>query len=119
MTAKDKSHRFCKVQIKGRRSIVLDHFTLADGVYVSGITPDGERLTLKLRDGVRVTPLASDCEGELVPAKVACRCNRTAALAHDVAQNPLPPMPPKPQVLVASKSVNSFAALSTIVKGGR
>lgn len=116
-STEERAARFCRVSIRGRRSLVLDHFTYADGKYVSGVLSDGSHTTIQLRQGVRVEALGTSCGGELVTQRHECHCNRGAALAveHSIPWAGRPE--PKP-VVVASKSIKSFADLRQIM-GGR
>lgn len=111
MTSREKATRICHVAIRGRRGFTLSNFILADRQYVEGILEDGTKTRIQLRDGIKVTAMAADCDGDLTDFAHSCHCNESQARVHDVAQQP------KPAVYLGA--VKSFAQLGQMMIGGR
>jgi hypothetical protein len=74
-----------KVYLGNHRTVVLRNWTVAnDGMgrtMVAGTAVGSGQKEFFRVAGMRIVPLASDCEGQLVPLKTACHCTETMAKA--------------------------------------
>jgi hypothetical protein len=118
MTPAERNAPCVKVYLGNHRTVILTNWTVAqDGkgrTMVSGTSVSSGQKEFFRVAGMRLVPLASDCDGELVPLKVACHCNpgMAAAVEHGFDWQPKSKAVyiTNPKVAV-SQPVKSFADL--------
>ena len=116
MTPTERTAKFCKVYLGHRNTLILENWTIARDSkgqeIVTGTSVGSGRKQLFRVDGMRVVPLAANCEGELVPLRHACHCTPTMARAVEKSYawdgKPQYITNPKP---VSSQTVKSFSEL--------
>lgn len=116
MTPTERCQKFCKVYLGHHRTVILTNWTVAldrkGREMVSGIAVGtGQKDFFRVK-GMRIVPLAANCEGDLVPLRHACNCNVPMAKAVEAgyAWAGRPVMVTNPKALV-SQPVKSFGDL--------